>query len=100
MVLFAQWKSPINAASTMRPSAPKPCAWLMRAARPRPPPVPSTFAPNRIYQWQKQAQPALPTDPAEAAEVRQLRAANRRLSAGAGNFKKAIAIFSSTPLTP
>ncbi|MDO7888237.1 transposase [Hymenobacter cheonanensis] len=32
-----------------------------------------------LYEWQKAAQPPLPADPAEAAEVHQLRAANRRL---------------------
>ena len=31
-----------------------------------------------IYAWQKAAQPPLPADPAEAAEVRALRAANKR----------------------
>ena len=35
---------------------------------------------KRIYAWQKAAQPPLPADPAEAAEVRALRAANKRLA--------------------
>ena len=34
--------------------------------------------PKRLYAWQKAAQLPLPADPAEAAEVRALRAANRR----------------------
>ncbi|RZJ89873.1 MAG: hypothetical protein EOO60_09560 [Hymenobacter sp.] len=33
-----------------------------------------------LYQWQKAAQQPLPTDPAEAAEVRALRQANKRLA--------------------
>ncbi len=59
--------------------------------------------PKRIYQWQKAAQapvaaalgPAL--DPATAAELRQLRAANRRQAQELAILKKAIAIFSNTP---
>ena len=35
---------------------------------------------KRIYAWQKAAQPPLPADPAEAAEVRALRTANKRLA--------------------
>lgn len=35
--------------------------------------------PKLLYEWQKAAQPPLPADPTEAAEVRQLRTANRRL---------------------
>ena len=35
---------------------------------------------KRIYAWQKAAQPPLPADPGEAAEVRALRAANKRLA--------------------
>ncbi|MEJ7659584.1 MAG: hypothetical protein WKG07_08140 [Hymenobacter sp.] len=102
MVLFAQWKSPINAASTMRPSAPKPCAWLSESR--------STPAAARALNIRPQAalpvaesqaqQPALPTDPAEAAEVRQLRAANRRLAQELEILKKAIAIFSQHPADP
>jgi transposase len=53
--------------------------------------------PKRSYQWQRQAQTPLPTDPAEAAEVRQLRAANRRLEQELEMLKKAIAIFSTPP---
>ena len=34
--------------------------------------------PKRLYAWQKAAQQPLPTAPAEAAEVRALRTANRR----------------------
>ena len=33
-----------------------------------------------LYQWQKAAQQPLPADPAEAAEVRALRQANKRLA--------------------
>ena len=36
--------------------------------------------PKRLYAWQQAAQQPLPTDPAEAAEVRALRAANKRLA--------------------
>ena len=58
--------------------------------------------PKRIYQWQKAAQTpiaaALGTalDPATAAELRQLRAANRRQAQELDILKKAIAIFSQT----
>jgi transposase len=58
--------------------------------------------PKRIYQWQKTAQTpiaaALGTalDPATAAELRHLRAANRRQAQELEILKKAIAIFSQT----
>jgi len=39
----------------------------------------------------------LPADPAEAAEVRTLRAANKRLAQELDILKKAIAIFSHPP---
>jgi len=39
----------------------------------------------------------LPADPNEAAEVRQLRAANKRLTQELEILKKAIAIFSTPP---
>ena len=54
---------------------------------------------KRLYAWQKAAQPPLPADPAEAAEVRALRAANKRLAQELDILKKAIAIFSHS-LTP
>ena len=56
-----------------------------------------------LYKWQRDALPALPADP---AEVRQLRAANRRLAQELEILKKAIAskrfmrVISTTPLTP
>ncbi len=53
--------------------------------------------PKRLYAWQKAAQQPLPADPAEAAEVRALRQANKRLAQELEILKKAIAIFSSTP---
>ena len=46
---------------------------------------------KRLYAWQKAAQPPLPADPAEAAEVRTLRAANKRLAQELDILKKAIA---------
>ena len=58
--------------------------------------------PKRIYQWQKAAQTpvaaALGTalDPDTAAELRQLRAANRRQAQELDILKKALAIFSQT----
>ena len=52
---------------------------------------------KRIYAWQKAAQPLLPTDPTEAAEVRALRTANKRLAQELDILKKAIAIFSHPP---
>ncbi|GAB2724682.1 hypothetical protein GCM10011495_40770 [Hymenobacter frigidus] len=52
---------------------------------------------KRIYAWQKAAQPPLPADPAEAAEVRVLRAANKRLAQELDILKKAIAIFTQPP---
>ena len=50
-----------------------------------------------LYQWQKAAQQPLPADPAEAAEVRALRLANKRLAQELEILKKAIAIFSTAP---
>ena len=42
-----------------------------------------------LYQWQKAAQQPLPADPAEAAEVRALRASQVQTAGpGAGDFKK------------
>ena len=52
---------------------------------------------KRIYAWQKATQPPLPADPAEAAEVRALRSANKRLAQELELLKKAIAIFSQSP---
>lgn len=52
---------------------------------------------KRLYAWQKAAQPSVPTDPVEAAEVRALRAANKRLAQELEILKKAIAIFSQPP---
>ena len=63
-------------------------------------PILSYFTrPPQLYAWQKAAQQPLPTDPAEAAEVRALRTANKRLAQELDILKKAIAIFSH-PLTP
>ena len=56
----------------------------------------SNIDPKRLYSWQKAAQPPLPTDPTEAAEVRALRAANKRQAQELEILKKAIAIFSQT----
>ena len=53
--------------------------------------------PELLYQWQKAAQAPLPADPTEAAEVRALRTANKRLAQELDILKKAIAIFSHTP---
>ena len=55
--------------------------------------------PELLYKWRQAAQPALPADVGEAAEVRQLRAANRRLTQELEILKKAIVIFSTTPTT-
>ena len=55
--------------------------------------------PKRIYQWQRQAEAPRPADPAEAAEMRQLRAANRRLEQELEILKKVIAIFSTDPMS-
>ena len=49
---------------------------------------------KRRYAWQKAAQQPLPADP---AEVRTLRAANKRLAQELDILKKAIAIFSHPP---
>ena len=46
---------------------------------------------KRLYAWQKAAQQPLPTDPAEAAEVRALRMANKRLAQELNILKKATA---------
>ena len=59
--------------------------------------------PKRIYKWQKEALSPVAAargaalDPATAAELRQLRAANRRQAQELEILKKAIAIFSQTP---
>ena len=59
--------------------------------------------PKRIYQWQKAAQTPVAAalgaqlDPATAAELRQLRAVNRRQAQELDILKKVIAIFSQTP---
>ena len=55
--------------------------------------------PELRYQWQKAARAPLPADPAEAAEVRALRTANKRGTQELGILKKAIATC-STPATP
>ena len=47
--------------------------------------------PELLYQWQRAAQAPLPADPAEAAEVRALRTANKRLAQELEILKKAIA---------
>ena len=58
--------------------------------------------PKRIYKWQKEALTPVAAahgaelDPATAAELRQLRAANRRQAQELDILKKAIAIFSQT----
>ena len=53
--------------------------------------------PELLYQWQRAAQATLPADPTEAAEVRALRTANKRLAQELEILKKAIAIFSHPP---
>ena len=53
--------------------------------------------PKRLYAKQKVAQPSLPADPAEAAEVRALRTANKRGTQELDILKKAIAIFAHPP---
>ena len=45
---------------------------------------------KRLYAWQKASQEPLPTDPAEATEVRTLRAATKRLAQELDMLKKAI----------
>ena len=58
--------------------------------------------PKRLYQWQKAAQTPVAAalgaalDPDTSAELRQLRAANRRQAQELGILKKAVAIFSQT----
>ncbi len=58
--------------------------------------------PKLLYQWQKMALTPVAAaagaslDPATAAELRQLRAANRRQAQELDILKKAIAIFSQT----
>ena len=59
--------------------------------------------PKRLYKWQKEALTHVAAargaelDPATAAELRQVRAANRRQAQELDILKKAIAIFSQTP---
>ena len=97
------WKKPLlrNGRVMMRPSAPKPCGWPAKAA-PRRPPLAAralNIDAKQLYAWQKAAQPPLPADPIEAAEVRTLRAANKRLAQELDILKKAIVLFSH-PSTP
>ena len=54
---------------------------------------------KRLYDRQKAAQLPLPADPIEAADLRTLRAATKRLAQELDMLKKAIDIFSH-PLTP
>ena len=59
--------------------------------------------PKRLYKWQKEALTPVAAargtalEPTTAAELRQLRAANRRQAQELDILKKAIAIFSQTP---
>ena len=61
------------------------------------------ISPKLLYKWQKVALTPVAAaqgaelDPATAAELRQLRAANRRQAQELEILKKAIAIFSQTP---
>ena len=48
---------------------------------------------KRLYAWQRVAQYPLPADPAEATEVRTLRAANKRMVQEPDRLKKAIASY-------
>ena len=82
----------------MRPSAPKPCAGPAKAVR-RPPPAARALNidAKRLYARQKAAQQPLPTDPAEAAEVRTLRAAHKRLAQELDMLKEAIVLFLHPP---
>ena len=63
-----------NGRVIMQPSAPKPCSYSAQAASRT-----LNIHPGLLYQWQRAAQATLPVDPAEAAEVRALRTANKRL---------------------
>ena len=66
-------------------------------------PIAAFVYPKRLYKWQKEALTPVAAargaelDPATAAELRQLRAANRRQAQELDILKKAIAIFSQTP---
>ena len=59
--------------------------------------------PKRLYKWQKEALTPVAAargaelDPTAAAELRQLRAANRRQAQELEVLQEAIAIFSQTP---
>ena len=59
--------------------------------------------PKRLYKWQKEALTPVAAargaalDPTTAAELRQLRAANRRQAQALNILKKAIAVFWRTP---
>ena len=52
---------------------------------------------QQFYVWQKTAPQPLPIDPAEPAEVRTLRAANKCLVQELDILKEVIAIFSCSP---
>jgi len=86
----------------MPPFGPRPCAWPVKVAR-RTAARALNIDPKRIYKWQKEALTPVAAargaelDPATAAELRQLRAANRRQAQELEILKKAIAIFSQTP---
>ena len=91
------------------PSGPRSFAWPVKAARPRLPPCALNIDPKRLYKWQKEALTPVAAargaelDPATAAELRQLRAANRRQAQELDILKKAIAskrlkrVVSQTP---
>ena len=81
----------------MRPFAPKPCGWPAKAARRWAAARALNIDAKRIFAWQEAAQTLLPADPAEAAEVRALRAAHKRLAQKLDILKKVIASFSHPP---
>lgn len=76
----------------MRPSKPKASESRSTQAAARA----LNIDPKLLYKWQQDALLALPADPNEAAEVRQLSAVNKRLAQEL-EIKKTIAIFSTPP---
>ena len=87
----------------MRPFVPKPYAWPVKSRSTQAAARALNIDPKRIYKWQKEALTPVAVargaelDPATAAELRQLRTANRRQAQELDILKKAIVIFSQTP---
>lgn len=82
------------------PSAPRPCAWPAKAARPRRPRA-LNISPKLLHEWQKEALTPIAAargaelDPETATELRQLRALARRQAQELDILKKPLPVACS-----